>query len=217
MNRKYVVSCANLVLSVIFLSSLVIAFSPKQANAYQALPTDPDISGTVYVVSANEDKALKVVNGRYINGLDYKWYVSINSAGSSDKMIERMTLIHSAIEGWSTDNSADNPINKSLWALGTSKSASCGTICQVDSYYTYIVGITVPAKSSKDFFVYGFTGAISGAVSLYSGDNGYLLVEFTDFTSAIINLRPLAPITPNPAKQGAVVTINGSNFTATGK
>ena len=170
-------------------SACVPPVTPPNISGYQKLPTDYNISGTASLASADEDKAFKWGAGQQIHGPDWKWLISITNSGSSTKTIKRMIVVHNTLgEGWATDASANNPVGKSLYTLATTQTTSCGTSCEPYTSYTDNIAISVLANSTKSFFAFGYP-----ASQRFSG--GYILIEFTDGTSATINI-PTSSITP---------------------
>ncbi|MEK7501878.1 MAG: peptidoglycan-binding domain-containing protein [Patescibacteria group bacterium] len=175
-------------------STCVPPVTPINTSGYQKLPTDSNISGTASLASADEDKAFKWGAGQQIHGPDWKWLISITNSGSSAKTIKRMVVVHNTGgEGWATDASANNLVSKSLYTLATTQTTSCGKSCQPYTSYTDNIATPIPANSSMSFFAFGYP-----ASQRFSG--GYLLIEFTDGTSATINI-PASSITPSTSSQ----------------
>jgi peptidoglycan hydrolase-like protein with peptidoglycan-binding domain len=182
---------------------------PNNDTSYQALPVDSSISGTVALVSANEDKAFKWgTNGR-IHAPDWKWQVSLVNSGSQTKTVKRMVLVHNTSgEGWATDATAKNPLRKSLFILGTTLSDTCGSSCEVFNIQSDNLSRQIPASGTYSFFAYGYPWSRQ-----FTG--GKLIVEFTDGTGANL-LIPPSSITPSSDTPSAgvpsiTVTVPGSD------
>ena len=179
-------------------------------SAFNLLPVDGNVVGQATLVGANEDKVLKWNNNGYIHGPDWKWSVNLTNNGTVSKTIKRMVLAHNQYgEGWATDVSSSNPVGKSLYILGTTMSQSCGTSCEVMSIQSDNLARNIPARGSYNFFAYGYP-----ASQTFSG--GYLYIEFTDGTSAKINV-PASTIRPGGGNTTATCpfsAINGYNVQA---
>ncbi|MFA6077066.1 MAG: peptidoglycan-binding domain-containing protein [Candidatus Paceibacterota bacterium] len=151
----------------------------------------PYITGSAELVSASEDHPIKwntSIGGR-IHGPDWKWAVKINNSGSSAKTIKRMVLVHNTSgEGWATDASSNNPVGKYLYILGWTTSQSCGVNCEPNATQTDNIGWQIPAYGGLSFYAYGYPGS-----QRFAG--GYLLLNFTDNTSARISI-PASNIVP---------------------
>ena len=154
--------------------------------AYQPLPTDPNISGDAYLVSANEDVTRKVF-GQF----DWSWKVTVKNGGTNPKAIKRMILVHNTPgEGWATDESVNNPVGKALYQLGTTVTSGCPVNREkCDLYYTSNLGAQIGVGETLTFYAYGDPGS-------WRFTGGYLLIEFTDNTSAQIPV-PASDITPS--------------------
>ncbi|MDO8575210.1 MAG: peptidoglycan-binding domain-containing protein [bacterium] len=165
------------------------------------LPVDLNISGSVVLVSANEDKAFKWdTNGR-IHAPDWKWDASMINDGSVDKYIKRMILVHNTGgEGWATDSSANNPVGKSLYILASTLSR-CDS-CDVYNIQTDNLYRRVPSGQKTSFYLYGYP-------SSHRFTGGTLVVEFTDGTKANINIES-SSITP-----GSIIVNNESSISVT--
>ena len=141
-------------------------------------------AGSVRLVSADEDKAPKFVNGSRVYSNDWKWKISLANSGSTEKTIKRMILVHNTYgEGWATDESTDNPVagNKALYLLAVTNDLCAD--CDPFSLYTNNLGRKIGPNSEISFYAYGANWMAS---QTFSG--GYLLVEFTDGTSMRINV-----------------------------
>ncbi|MEI8174984.1 MAG: peptidoglycan-binding domain-containing protein, partial [bacterium] len=168
---------------------------------YQYLPIDSNVSGTVSLVSANEDKVYKFNGSVNPHTPDWKWAVTINNNGTSSKYISRLILLHNISgEGWETKYSSTNPLGKVLGLLATT-STQC-TSCDPYNTYSDNMNYLVSAGGSLSFYAYG-----EPANRMFSG--GYLIVEFTDGTSTKISI-PSSSITPGTvvSQQPSVTVIS---------
>ncbi len=161
-------------------------YTYPSSYGYQTLPTDPNIAGSASLISTNKDMVFKWgANGR-ITGYDFEWLISITNSGSYTKTLRRMVLVHNTGgEGWATDASSANPVGKSLYLLGTTMLSAKGEVFNI---YTDNLGFQLGAGANTTFYAYGYPGSPQ-----FTG--GYLLLEFTDNTSAQIRI-PSSTLTP---------------------
>lgn len=204
MNKKLLFLSATLILGISFLLGVQISLAEGVTSA------DIGVSGTVSLVGASEDKVFKWAGDDALHTPDWKWSISLSNSSSTAKTIKKMVIVHNVVgEGWATDDSTNNPVNKSLYLLGTTRSQSADA--SVFNMYTNNLGFTLGANSTINFYAYGANWLAS---QRFSG--GYLMVYFTDDTSAKITI-PASDLVPGTAPTSTTYPLalnpSGSNGT----
>lgn len=186
----------------VYFSSGVVPAAADSSDNYFTITASSEVntgvSGTVALISADEDKAPKWGDGGYIHAPDWKWSINLTNSGLAAKNIKRMALVHnSSGEGWATDASANNPLSKFLYTLAITASQSASAEVYIHQTDALLPLWTINGSGgTKSFYAYGYPVS-----QTFSG--GYLLVYFADNTSAKINI-PSSNIVPSSSFKSTV-------------